>query len=78
MSTFIEDDSGNETVLPTEYEVHIDKFGVEPNVIGMFWSEPKLVLKNILESIKDSTPYDEYNMLSKSDQEAYDNGELLF
>jgi len=51
-------------------EQHKEKFGVKPNVISMFWSSP--------ERIYEGKPRDEYQMLSKKDQEDYDKGNLQF
>jgi len=58
-----------------EYEVH---FGKEPNIIGMFWNNPEKLKKNISEAIEKNEEYDEYQLLSKEDQELYDDGMLMF
>jgi len=57
---------------------HIKKFGVEPNIIGMFWDDPEAVMDGIADAIDDGKPYDEYEMLSVDDQRAYDKGDLVF
>jgi len=57
---------------------HIEKFGVEPNVIGMFWSEQDLLIDGIAEAIDSGKPYDEYEKLSEDEKKAYDDGDLLF
>jgi hypothetical protein len=57
---------------------HLDKFGVEPKVIGMFWSEPDLLIDGIANAIDKGEPYDEYMMLSAEDRKAYDQGKLFF
>ena len=54
------------------------KFGVKPNIIGMFWNKPIKILDNIVKAIEDNKPYNEYNLLTKEEQTAYDKGELLF
>ena len=59
-------------------EEHIKKFGVEPNIIGMFWNDPEAVILGIVESIEKNKPYDEYKMLSKEEQKLFDDGRLLF
>lgn len=57
---------------------HKQKFNKEPNIIGMYWNNPNLVIENIIEAIKTNKPYDEYELLSKEQQKAFDDGELLF
>lgn len=57
---------------------HKQKFNKEPNIIGMYWNNPNLVIENIIKAIETNTPYNEYELLSKEEQKAFDNGELLF
>lgn len=57
---------------------HVEKFGVEPVVIGLFWDNPEKVLDGIYDAIDEGTPYDEHNLLTEEEREAYDAGELLF
>ena len=57
---------------------HKEKFGIEPNIIGMFWNNPQAIIDNIIKAIETNKPYDEYELLSKEEQKAFDNGELLF
>lgn len=57
---------------------HINKFKKEPYIIGMFWNNQKQLIENILKAIETNTPYNEYDLLSKEEQKAFDNGELLF
>lgn len=78
MNTFILDDSEKEYIIPTEYKKHIEKFDVEPNIIGMFWSDIDKVREGIINAIKTNLPYDEYKMLSKEEQIDFDSGDLLF
>ncbi|MFK5937520.1 MAG: hypothetical protein QM497_03890 [Sulfurimonas sp.] len=61
-------------------EEHIKKFGVEPNIIGMFWNNQDAIINGIIEALDEKTdkPYDEYKMLSKKDRKAFDAGGLLF
>ena len=59
-------------------ELHIEKFRVEPNIIGIYWDNPELLEKEILNAIETNKPYNEYELLSKEEQKAFDNGELLF
>lgn len=57
---------------------HLEKFNVEPIIIGLFFSRIDIVMDNIKEAIKDNNPYNEYEMLSKEEQKLYDSGNLLF
>lgn len=57
---------------------HKKKFNKEPNIIGMFWNSPEQLIDNILKSIEDNKPYNEYELLTKEEQKAFDNGDLLF
>ena len=57
---------------------HLEKFGVEPNIIGMFWDDHEAVIDGIADAIYDGKPYDEYEKLSENEQKAYDKGNLLF
>lgn len=57
---------------------HLQKFGVEPNIIGMFWDDLEKIASNIYEAIKENKPYDEYEMLTKEEQDAFDKRELVF
>ena len=44
----------------------------------MFWDDPQLVEDNILKAIETNTPYDEYELLTDEEKEAFDKGMLLF
>ena len=57
---------------------HKEKFEVEPYIIGMFWSDQETVIDNILKAIEDGKPYNEYELLTKEEQQAFDDGDLLF
>lgn len=57
---------------------HKEKFGVEPNIIGLNWDNPDAVVDGIADAIEEGKPYDEYKLLSKEEREAFDNGELVF
>ena len=57
---------------------HIDKFKIEPNIIGMFWNNIDKLTNGILKSIEENKPYNEYEMLTKEEQKAFDDGNLLF
>ena len=49
-----------------------------PNVIGLLWNDLDKKIDLLIEAIKDDEPYDEYQMLSKESQEAFDKGGLVF
>jgi hypothetical protein len=57
---------------------HLEKFGVKPNIIGMFWDDPEAVIDGIADAIDEGKPYDEYAKLSEDDQKEYDKGKLIF
>ena len=66
-------------ILTDAEKKHLETFGIEPNYIGINWRRPREEIdKEILEHIKKGIPYDEYEFLSKEDQEAYDRGLLRF
>ena len=74
--SFIKDDS--EYIEPEYIKEYIKVFNKEPNIIGMYWNNPDLVMENIIKAIETNTPYNEYELLSKEEQKAFDNSELLF
>lgn len=53
-------------------------FNKEPNIIGIYWNNPDLVVENIINAIETNTPYNEYELLSKEEQKAFNDGVLLF
>ncbi len=59
-------------------KLHNDTFGIDPYMIGMFWRDKGKEIDNIQQAIKDNKPYNEYNLLSKEEQKAFDSGELVF
>ena len=74
--SFIKDDS--EYITPDYIKEYIKAFNKEPNIIGMFWNNPEQLIINIEKAIETNTPYNEYELLSKEEQKAFDDGELLF
>jgi len=75
--SFIKDENNN--YKEPEYIIqHKQKFNKEPNIIGMFWNNPKKLIDGIIEAIDENKPYDEYKMLSKDEQKSFDKGELVF
>lgn len=59
-------------------KLHVEKLGVEPITIGMFWNNTKKKIELILKAIETNKPYNEYEMLTKEEQKAFDDGDLLF
>lgn len=57
---------------------YIKVFNKEPNIIGMFWNDPKQLEDNLKKAIEINTPYDEYELLTDEDKKAFDKGLLLF
>lgn len=61
--------------LIREYFIH---FGDYPQTIGLFWQDISKAEVHIIKAIETNTPYNEYELLSKEEQKAFDDGELLF
>lgn len=57
---------------------HLDKFGVEPLVIGMFWNNQELLYGKIELAIENNNPYNEEKLLSKEELIALKSGGLVF
>ena len=57
---------------------HKERFGVEPYIIGLFWNDLEKIYGNIEKAIEENKPYNEYELLTKEEQKAYDKGELFF
>ena len=57
---------------------HKEKFGSPPIILGMFWHDQQQVVENIEKAIEDNKPYNEYDLLTKEEQKAFDEGQLLF
>ncbi len=58
--------------------LHKEKYGVEPNVIGLLWNDIDEQIELLIKAVEGDKPYDEYQMLSKEDQAAFDKGDLFF
>ena len=58
--------------------LHKEKYGVEPNVIGLLLNDIDKQIDLLIEAVEGNQPYDEYKMLSKDEQLAFDKGELFF
>ena len=57
---------------------HIEIFGVEPYVIGLYWANQELLLDNIYQAIEDEQPYDERLELTPDELQDYNKGQLRF
>ena len=57
---------------------YFEKFGDYPNTIGLFWQDIEESKKHIVKAIETNKPYNEYDLLSKEEQKAFDKGELVF
>ena len=58
--------------------LHKEKYGVEANVIGLLWRDIDIQIDLLIEAIEGDQPYDEYKMLSKDEQTAFNKSELFF
>lgn len=65
----------NRINLIKEYIKHFNK---KPNIIGMFWNDPKQLEDNLTKAIETNTPCDEYELLTDEEKIAFDKGLLLF
>ena len=59
-------------------EKHIEKFGVEPVVIGIRWEEPDLIEKMVYQAIAEGKPYNEEDELTSEELKAFKDGRLFF
>ena len=59
-------------------EAYKSKFNKEPNILGMFWNDPKQLEDNLTKAIETNTPYDEYELFTDEEKIAFDKGLLLF
>lgn len=63
---------------PHYIKLHIEAFGIEPIIIGMFWDDQDRTERNVMRAIKAGKPYDELSMLEKEDRKSYNSGGLFF
>lgn len=54
------------------------KFNKEPKIINKLWMEPEKLYDNLTKAIETNTPYDEYELLTKEEKKAFDDGQLFF
>ncbi len=73
-----EPDSNEVPSIDPLTKAHIQKFGVEPIVIGVNWNNPGFIVRGILKALETGIPYDENDQLSKDELEAFNNGDLVF
>lgn len=73
----LEDEYSND-FIDKNIEAYKKHFNKEPNIIGMFWNDPKQLEDNLTKAIETNTPYDEYELLTDEEKEAFDKGMLLF
>jgi hypothetical protein len=59
-------------------QLHRDKFGVDPVVIGLFWEAPGLFLKHLREAVENNHVYNELDFLSEDELQDYRMGRLYF
>lgn len=59
--------------------LHIEKFNVKPITIAGYKRYKHDVLNGIIDTVMfEDKPYNEYDLLTKEEQKAYDKGELVF
>ena len=59
-------------------ENYIEKFGENPNIIGLFWYDKNQIIENIKNAIKTGKKYDELDLLTDSQKKLYNSGKLFF
>jgi len=59
-------------------QLHKDKYGVKPNVIGYLWDDTDEQFNLLVKAVEGDKPYDEYEMMSKEEQEAFDRRDVVF
>jgi len=57
---------------------HLDKFGVEVKLLGLYRYDKNKLYDNIVKAIEENKPYNEYNLLTKEERIAFNSGKLLF
>lgn len=60
------------------YQKHYDRFNKKPIIIGVFWNNLDKIKNNIIKAIENGKPYNEYELLTKEEKKAFDDGNLLF
>ncbi|MBL7003767.1 MAG: hypothetical protein ISR69_07060 [Gammaproteobacteria bacterium] len=60
------------------HNLHKEKYGVEPNVIGLLWRDLDKQVELLIEAVEGDETYDEYKMLSTEEQKAFDRDEIVF
>jgi hypothetical protein len=57
---------------------HKKLFGVEPVVIGLFFDDMRELFDGIAQAINKGIPYNEYDLLTPEEREAFEKGDLRF
>jgi len=65
-------------IMGTLKEEHIEKYGVEANVIGLLWNQIDKQIELLIKAVEGDKPYDEYLMLTKEEKKDFDEGNLVF
>lgn len=59
-------------------ELHFEKFGVEPVIVGIHRNEPDEIVEGIFKAIETGEPYNELDLLTDEERKAYESGDLFF
>jgi hypothetical protein len=78
LDSIIKDNNNRSSFRPGSriYKEHINKFGVEPNIIFRGSLESPKLISGIKQAIDRNIPYDELNELSPEEQVLYEQGGL--
>ncbi len=60
------------------YLEYFNKFGKDPEIIGMFWNDIETIELNMKNAILNNIEYNEYELLSAKEKREFDNGNLVF
>lgn len=74
LSKFINDN----VKQPKFIQDYIIKFGEEPVIIGIYWSNPNILEENIKNAIKTKKKYNELDLLTEKELKLFNKGELFF
>ena len=59
-------------------KLHVEKFGVEPVIVGRLWGDPSLLEGALKKAIESDKPYDETEDLTDEEKEGLENGLFVF
>jgi len=58
-------------------ERHLKELKVEPYIIGLYRRDQERLIEGLEKALSDKVPYDERDLLSREDRDAFEKGELF-